>query len=94
MEDALRMHGWDGFIKPTKTQVNISDYDYILKPGYINIAVVKIVLANKDNVQQLITDYGKNLDDLLIILIVALGIKEAALAGIIGCVLLAGKAML
>lgn len=83
MEDALRMHGWDGFIKPTKTQVNISDYDYILKPGYINIAVVKIVLANKDSAQQLITDYGKNLDDLLIILIVALGIKEATLAGII-----------
>ena len=83
MEDALRMHGWDGFIKPTKTQVNISDYDYILKPGYINIAVVKIVLADKDNTQRLITDYGHSLDDLLIILIVALGIKEAALAGTI-----------
>lgn len=83
MEDALRIHGWDGFIKPTKTQVNISDYDRILKPGYINIAAAKIVLANKDNAQQLITDYGKNLDDLLIILIIALGIKEAALAGTI-----------
>lgn len=83
MEDALRMHGWGGFIKPTKTQVNISDYDRILKPGYINIAAAKIVLANKDNAQQLITDYGKNLDDLLIILIIALGIKEAALAGTI-----------
>lgn len=83
MEDALRMHGWDRFIKPTKAQVNISDYDRILKPGYTNIAAAKIVLANKDNVQQLITDYGKNLDDLLIILIIALGIKEAALAGAI-----------
>lgn len=83
MEDALRMHGWDSFIKPTKAQVNISDYDRILKPGYINIAAAKIVLANKDNAQQLITDYGKNLDDLLIILIIALGIKEAALAGAI-----------
>ena len=84
MEDALRMHGWDGFIKPTKTQVNISDYDRILKPGYyINIAAAKIVLANKDNAQQLIKAYGKNLDDLLITLIIALGIKEAALAGAI-----------
>lgn len=83
MEDALRMHGWDRFIKPTKTQVNISDYDRILKPGYVNTAAAKIVLANKDSAQQLITDYGKNLDDLLIILIVALGIKEATLAGII-----------
>lgn len=83
MEDALRMHGWDGFIKPTKTQVNISDYDRILKPGYVNTAAAKIVLANKDSAQQLIKDYGKNLDDLLIILIVAFGIKEAALAGTI-----------
>lgn len=84
MEDALRMHGWDRFIKPTKTQVNISDYDRILKPGYyINIAAAKIVLANKDNAQQLIKAYGKNLDDLLITLIIALGIKEAALAGTI-----------
>ena len=84
MEDALRMHGWDSFIKPTKTQVNISDYDRILKPGcYINIAAAKIVLANKDNAQQLIKAYGKNLDDLLITLIIALGIKEAALAGAI-----------
>ena len=84
MEDALRMHGWDSFIKPTKTQVNISDYDRILKPGYyINIAAAKIVLAEKDNAQQLIKAYGKNLDDLLITLIIALGIKEAALAGAI-----------
>ena len=84
MEDALRMHGWDSFIKPTKTQVNISDYDRILKPGYyINTAAAKIVLAERDNAQQLIKDYGKNLDDLLITLIIALGIKEAALAGAI-----------
>ena len=40
-------------------------------------------MAEKDNAQQLIKDYGKNLADLLIILIVALGIKEAALAGAI-----------
>ena len=84
MEDALRMHGWDRFIKLTKHQVKISDYDRILKPGYyINIAAAKIVLANKDNAQQLIKAYGKNLDDLLITLIIALGIKEAALAGAI-----------
>lgn len=84
MEDALRMHGWDRFIKPTKMQANISDYDYILKPGYyINIAAAKIVLAERDNAQQLIKDYGRNLDDLLITLIIALGIKEAALAGAI-----------
>ena len=84
MEDALRMHGWDSFIKPTKTQVNISDYDRILKPGYyINSAAARIVLAERDNVQQLIKDYGRNLDDLLITLIIALGIKEAALAGAI-----------
>ena len=83
MENALRMHGWDSFIKPTKAQANISDYDHILKPGYINIAAVKTVLADKDSAQLLITDYGKNLDDLLTILIIALGIKEAALAGTI-----------
>ena len=84
MEDALRMHGWDSFIKPTKTQVNISDYDRILKPGYyINSAAARIVLAERDNAQQLIKDYGRNLDDLLITLIIALGIKEAALAGAI-----------
>ena len=83
MEDALRMHGWDRFIKPTKHQVKISDYDYILKPGYINIAAVKTVLADKDNAQRLITDYGGSLENLLIILIVALGIKEAVLAGTI-----------
>ena len=83
MEDALRMHGWGSFIKPTKTQVNISGYDRILKPGYINIAAAKTVLAAKDSAQLLIADYGHSLDDLLIILIVALGIKEAALAGTI-----------
>ena len=84
MEDALRMHGWDSFIKPTKTQVNISDYDRILKPGYyINTAAAKIVLAERDNAQQLIKDYGRNLDDLLITLIIALGLNEAALAGTI-----------
>lgn len=83
MEDALRMHGWDQYIKPTKKQVNISDYDRILKPGYVNVAAAKTVLANKDNAQQLIKDYGSNLDDLLVILVIALGIKEAALAGTI-----------
>ena len=84
MEDALRMHGWDRFIKPAKHQVKISDYDYILKPGYyINSAAAKIVLANKDNAQQLIKAYGRNLDDLLITLIIALGLNEAALAGTI-----------
>ena len=83
MEDALRMHGWGSYIKPTKTQVKISDYDRILKPGYINIATVKTVLADKDSGQLLIADYGHNLDDLLIILIIALGIKEAVLAGTI-----------
>ena len=40
-------------------------------------------MAEKDNAQQLIKDYGRNLDDLLITLIIALGIKEAALAGAI-----------
>ena len=83
MEDALRMHGWDRFIKPTKRQVHISDYDYILKPGYINIAAVKTVLADKDNAQRLIKDYEDSFASLLIILIVALGIKEAVLAGTI-----------
>jgi hypothetical protein len=83
MEDALRMHGWDSYIKPTKKQVKIADYDHILKPGYVNIAATKTVLANKDNAQQLIKDYGNNLDDLLIILVIALGIKEAVLAGAI-----------
>lgn len=83
MEDALRMHGWGSFIKPTKTQVNISGYDRILKPGYINIAAVKTVLADKDNAQQLITDSGGSLENLLIILIITLGIKEAVLAGTI-----------
>ena len=56
----------------TKTQVNISDYDHILKPGYVNTAAVKTVLANKDSAQLLIADYGRDLDDLLIILIIAL----------------------
>ena len=83
MEDALRMHGWDRFIKPTKRQVHISDYDYILKPGCINIAAVKTVLADKDNAQRLIKDYEDSFASLLIILIVALGIKEAVLAGTI-----------
>lgn len=83
MEDALRMHGWDSFIKPTKTQINISDYDYILKPGYLNTATANLVLANKDNAQQLIKACGNNLENLLVILIIALGIKEAALAGTI-----------
>ena len=83
MEDALRMHGWDSFIKPTKTQVNISDYDPIFKTGHHINNKVKIVLANKDNAQQLLTDYGNNLVDLLATLIIALGIKEATLAGII-----------
>ena len=40
-------------------------------------------MAERDNAQQLIKDYGRNLDDLLITLIIALGIKEAALAGAI-----------
>ena len=83
MEDALRMHGWDSFIKPTKTQVNISDFDPIFKTGHHINNKVKIVLANKDNAQQLLTDYGNNLVDLLATLIIALGIKEATLAGII-----------
>ena len=83
MEDALRMHGWDRFIKPTKRQVHISDYDYILKPGCINIAAVKTVLADKDDAQRLIKDYEDSFASLLIILIVALGIKEAVLAGTI-----------
>ena len=83
MEDALRAHGWDSFIKPTKRQVKISDYDHILKPGYINIAAVKTVLADKDNAQRLIKDYESSFESLLIILIVALGIKEAVLAGTI-----------
>ena len=82
MEDALRMHGWDSFIKPTKRQVKISDYDYILKPGYINIAAVKTVLAYRDNnAGRLIDDFKNNLENLLIILIITLGIKEATLAG-------------
>ena len=79
MEDALRAHGWDSFIRPTKNSVNISDYDYILKPGYINIAAVKTVLAEKDNAQRLIKDYENSFESLLIILIVALGIKEETL---------------
>ena len=83
MEDALRAHGWDRFIRPTKNSVNISDYDYILKPGYINIAAVKTVLADKDNAQRLIKDYENSFESLLIILIIALGIKEATLAGAI-----------
>ena len=83
MEDALKMHGWDSFIRPTKNSVNISDYDYILKPGYINIAAVKTVLADKDNAQRLIKDYENSFESLLIILIIALGIKEATLAGAI-----------
>lgn len=85
MEDALKAHGWDSFIRPTKNRVNISDYDYILKPDYINIAAVKTVLAEKDNAQQLIKDYGRSFESLLIILIIvlALGKKEAALAGTI-----------
>ena len=80
MEDALRMHGWDSFIKPTKTRVNISDYDPIFKTGHHINNKVKIVLANKDNAQQLLTDYGNNLVDLLATLIIALGIKDATLA--------------
>ena len=40
-------------------------------------------MAERDNAQQLIKDYGRNLDDLLITLIIALGIKDAALAGTI-----------
>ena len=83
MEDALRMHGWDQYIKQTKKQVEISDYDHILKPGYVNIAAARTVLAKKDDAQQLIKDYGSNLDDLLIILVIALGMKEAVLAGVI-----------
>ena len=83
MEDALRAHGWDRFIKPTKTRVNISDYDPIFKTGHHINNKVKIVLANKDNAQQLLTDYGNNLVDLLATLIIALGIKDATLAGII-----------
>lgn len=83
MEDALRMHGWDRFIKPTKTQANISDYDHILKPSYINTSAANLVLTNKDNAQQLIKSCGNSLENLLVILIIALGIKEAALAGAI-----------
>ena len=64
-------------------QVNISDYDHILKPGHVNTAAVKTVLANKDSAQLLIADYGRSLYDLLIILIIALGLNEAALAGTI-----------
>ena len=85
MEDALKAHGWDSFIRPTKNRVNISDYGHILKPDYINIAAVKTVLAEKDNAQQLIKDYGRSLENSLVILIIvlALGKKEAALAGTI-----------
>ena len=83
MEDALRMHGWDRFIKPTKTRVNISDYEPIFKTGHHINNKVKIVLANKDNAQQLLTYYGNNLVDLLATLIIALGLNEAALAGTI-----------
>ena len=83
MEDALRMHGWDSFIRPAKMQVNISDYDHILKPGYINTSTANLVLTNKDDAQQLIKSCGNSLENLLVILIIALGIKEAALAGAI-----------
>ena len=85
MEDALRAHGWDSFIRPTKNKVNISNYGYILKPGYVNTAAAKTVLANKDNAQQLIKDYGRSLENSLVILIIvlALGKKEATLAGTI-----------
>ena len=83
MEDALKMHGWDSFIRPTKNSVNISDYDHILKPGYIDTSTANLVLTNKDKVQQLIKACGNSLENLLVILIIALGIKEAALAGAI-----------
>ena len=88
MEDALRMHGWDSFIKPTKTQVNISDYDYILNPDYINTLTANLVLTNKDNAQQLIKSCGNSLGSLLIILIIALalGKKEATLATLAGAI--------
>ena len=81
MEDALRAHGWGRFIRSTKMQVNISDYDHILKPDYINTSTANLVLTNKDDAQQLIKSCGNSLENLLVILIIALGIKEAALAG-------------
>ena len=83
MEDALRAHGWGRFIRSTKMQVNISDYDHILKPDYINTSTANLVLTNKDDAQQLIKSCGNSLENLLVILIIALGIKEAALAGAI-----------
>ena len=85
MEDALRAHGWDSYIKPTKKQVNISDYDYALKIGYLNSHTARHVLAKKDNVQELIKECekGDGLGSLLSALAIALGLKNAALAGAI-----------
>lgn len=61
-----------------KRTVKLSDY--VLDPKMFILGSAKIIWANKDNPQQLIDDYGRDLTDLLIILAFALAMKEAKLA--------------
>lgn len=79
MEDALRMHGWDRYIKPSKKQVNI--FDYKLEQKDFIVGSAKIIWAERNNAQKLIDDYGNGITDMLIILIFALYMKQADLAG-------------
>lgn len=80
MEDALRLHGWDQYIKPTKKQAIITHYEYILDPSCVSAAAIKIVAHERNNPQYLIDLYGDAISDILIVLVIALGLKDASLA--------------
>lgn len=79
MEDALRLHGWDQYIRPGKKQVDI--FDYKLKQDDFIVGMAMIVWAKRNDAWKLIADYGSELIDMLIILIFALYMNQADLAG-------------
>ena len=79
MEDALRLHGWDKYIRPGKKQVDI--FDYKLKQEDFIVGMAMIVWAKRNDAWKLIADYGSELIDMLIILIFALYMNQADLAG-------------
>lgn len=82
MEDALRLHGWDNYIKTAKKQIKLADYTYLFKnfQKYFNHAAASQVFYGKDDPDTLLDDYGHSIEDLLTILFFALVLKQATLA--------------
>ena len=70
----------DLVMKSRKTKIKITDYEYILDPGYINSAAVNTVWHSKDKPQELINYYGSAINEILMVLVIALLMGEKGLA--------------